>query len=194
MSFFFDFSLGYFFQVIACADLTPDIRQWKCPKKCGKKMLCGRHKCENVCCDYDEHICFKQCQKKLTCGLHNCEELCGHPGGCRRCLNTSFAERTCRCGTTVQHPPIPCGAPYPDCPRPCSRAHPCGHLPTHSCHAECECPPCTFLCEKECFGGHEKRRNIPCHVQGLSCGKDCMKPLVRVFERLIDRSIVCLIH
>ena len=27
----------------------------------------------------------------------------------------------------------------------------------HTCHSEEECPPCTFLTEKMCMGGHEVR-------------------------------------
>lgn len=140
-------------------------------------MLCGRHKCENICCNFDEHVCMRSCGKRLTCGLHNCEDPCGHPGHCRRCYNTSFEERTCRCGFTIQQPPIPCGAPLPDCKQPCSLDHPCGHPPTHTCHGDPQCPPCTFLCEKLCFGGHETRRNIPCHMPGISCGRGCLKSL-----------------
>ncbi|XP_055333242.1 transcriptional repressor NF-X1-like [Paramacrobiotus metropolitanus] len=164
-------------QVVPCAELTPEVKMWHCTKKCQKKMLCGRHKCDNICCNFDEHVCLRTCGKRLTCGLHNCEDPCGHPGFCRRCYNTSFEERTCRCGRTVQHPPIPCGAALPDCPYPCSEVHACGHPPTHNCHGDEQCPACTFLCEKVCFCGHETRKNVPCFTTGISCGKACGKPL-----------------
>lgn len=70
----------------------------------------------------------------------------------------------------------------------------------HNCHSEEKCPPCTFLTEKWCMGKHEvilpvltdasfkvlikeipsawqKRSNIPCHLQDISCGLVCNKTL-----------------
>ena len=40
---------------------------------------------------------------------------------------TGFEERSCYCGETVQHPPIPCGTPLLQCKMQCTRIHPCGH-------------------------------------------------------------------
>jgi transcriptional repressor NF-X1 len=54
----------------------------------------------------------------------------------------------------------------------------CGHPPSHNCHPDANgCPPCTTLCEKFCYGKHEKRKNIPCHLNEVSCGKACGRPM-----------------
>lgn len=70
-------------------------------------------------------------------------------------LLLGFQEQYCLCGKTVREPPIPCGTPLPTCDAPCSRTHSCSHPPLHTCHAEPECPPCTVLTAKECYGRHE---------------------------------------
>ena len=41
----------------------------------------------------------------------------------------------------------------------------------------CRCPPCTTLTTKMCYGGHEERANIPCLVEGVSCGRSCGRRL-----------------
>ena len=75
---------------------------------------------------------------------------------------------------------FPChlGTRPPDCSRPCTRVRSCGHPQLHNCHPEASgCPPCTTLCEKWCYGKHEKRKNIPCHLTDVSCGKNCARRL-----------------
>ena len=47
----------------------------------------------------------------------------------------------------------------------------------HNCHSDSQCPPCTELTQKYCMGEHEIRRNIPCHLQDISCGLPCKKSL-----------------
>ncbi|KHJ90081.1 NF-X1 type zinc finger, partial [Oesophagostomum dentatum] len=150
--------------------------EFLCERRCKKKKSCGIHKCQEVCCIQTEHICMQICNKRLSCGLHFCESIC-HAGQCPRCLNTSFEEQYCHCGRTVRPPPIPCGAPLPECDQPCARPHACNHPVTHRCHGEEHCPPCTALVERMCYGGHELRKNIPCHIQAVSCGRVCDKPL-----------------
>lgn len=66
-----------------------------------------------------------------------------------------FEEQYCLCGRTVREPPVPCGTSLPPCDHPCSRQHSCDHPPVHNCHAEPECPPCTVLTQKPCYGAHE---------------------------------------
>ncbi|XP_072544158.1 transcriptional repressor NF-X1 [Salminus brasiliensis] len=147
-----------------------------CEKRCSKKRSCGRHKCGEMCCVDIEHKCTAICGYKLNCGLHRCQELC-HRGNCQPCWQTSFDELACYCGETVMFPPIPCGTKPPECKKPCTRQHDCDHPVFHSCHSEEQCPPCTYLTKKWCMGNHEQRSNIPCHIQHISCGLVCNKPL-----------------
>ncbi|ETN85584.1 NF-X1 type zinc finger [Necator americanus] len=141
-----------------------DGNEFLCEKRCKKRKSCGIHKCQEIC------------NKRLSCGLHFCESIC-HAGQCPRCLNSSFEEQFCHCGRTMRPPPIPCGAPLPECDEPCARPHPCNHPVTHRCHGEERCPPCTALVERMCYGKHEIRKNIPCHIDAVSCGRLCEKPL-----------------
>ncbi|KAF1762466.1 hypothetical protein GCK72_010728 [Caenorhabditis remanei] len=150
--------------------------EYLCTKRCRKKKSCGMHKCQEVCCIQDEHYCLQMCNKRLSCGIHTCENVC-HAGQCRPCLQASFDEQFCHCGTTVRMPPIPCGARLPVCSQPCARPHICDHPVTHKCHGEQNCPPCTHLTDKTCYGGHTVRKNIPCHIESVSCGIVCQKPL-----------------
>uniref|UniRef100_A0A915PH42 R3H domain-containing protein n=1 Tax=Setaria digitata TaxID=48799 RepID=A0A915PH42_9BILA len=147
-----------------------------CERRCKKLKTCQNHRCRAVCCVEEEHVCMQICGKKLNCGNHKCDRLC-HVGHCPRCLQASFEEQYCLCGHTVREPPIPCGAPLPTCDQPCSRQHPCDHPPMHNCHAEPECPPCTVLTQKPCYGAHEIRTNIPCFLNDVSCGRPCDKQL-----------------
>ncbi len=146
-----------------------------CKKRCNKKRQCGRHKCLNECCVDDEHRCEQICGKKLSCGSHTCEELC-HYSSCPQCWNISWDELTCRCGHELKLPPIACGTQRPECRQICSRRHACDHPIVHNCHDDTECPPCTYLVSKPCFGGHEQR-TVPCYENGVSCGFTCLKAL-----------------
>eukprot|EP00066_Takifugu_rubripes_P017064 XP_011606330.1 PREDICTED: transcriptional repressor NF-X1 isoform X1 [Takifugu rubripes] len=147
-----------------------------CEKRCSKKRSCGRHKCGELCCVNLEHKCLMICGYKLNCGLHRCQEPC-HRGNCAPCWQSSFDELACHCGLTVLYPPIDCGTKPPECKNMCTRRHECDHPVFHNCHSEEKCPPCTFLTEKWCMGKHEKRSNIPCHLQDISCGLVCNKAL-----------------
>ncbi|OQR67455.1 transcriptional repressor NF-X1-like [Tropilaelaps mercedesae] len=147
-----------------------------CRRRCNKKKTCGRHKCLDECCDKEFHICELVCGKKLSCGLHSCVLPC-HKGTCPKCDNVSFDELRCNCGYSVVYPPVACNAPPPECSQLCGRIHRCTHPVTHPCHSDPTCPPCTSLIEKKCHGGHEIRRNIPCHLDNVSCGRPCGRPL-----------------
>ncbi|XP_041366295.1 transcriptional repressor NF-X1-like [Gigantopelta aegis] len=162
----------------SCTEVSEftDEKPFKCNKRCNKKKLCGRHKCSDTCCTRDEHVCEFTCGRKLNCGLHKCEDPC-HKQNCLPCYQASFDELTCHCGAEVIYPPIPCGTRPPECRRLCARVHPCSHPVRHTCHSDELCPPCTELTEKMCMGGHETRKNIPCHMSDISCGMPCNKLL-----------------
>ena len=159
---------------IPCVERRND--EFRCEQRCNKKKNCGRHRCNKKCCVDAEHRCEFVCGKKLRCGFHKCLESC-HPGYCPPCLMSGFDELTCHCGATVLYPPIPCGTLPPECDKPCSRIHACSHPINHTCHSEQECPLCTHLTKKKCMGEHELRINVPCHVNDVSCGHVCGKPL-----------------
>lgn len=161
---------------IPCCELTGRPDDARCEKRCQKKRSCGRHKCGQLCCTELDHLCTQICGKQLSCGLHRCEELC-HKGNCKSCPRVSFDELTCTCGTAVIYPPVACGTRPPECRETCTRSHACEHTVSHSCHSEDNCPPCTQLTTKMCFGGHEERKNVACLVEGISCGRPCGKPL-----------------
>jgi transcriptional repressor NF-X1 len=125
-----------------------------CNRKCGKKLNCGRHQCQTKCCTSESHHCERICGRKHDCGKHTCKEPC-HSWRCGPCWNISYDELTCHCGGEVMLPPIPCGTTPPPCTRLCARTHPCDHPVTHPCHSDdFPCPPCTFLTDKMCMGGH----------------------------------------
>ncbi|ESO86262.1 hypothetical protein LOTGIDRAFT_129545 [Lottia gigantea] len=147
-----------------------------CDKKCTKKRHCGKHKCGEVCCKKEEHICETRCNRKLTCGRHKCGQMC-HPGNCLPCLEASFDELSCHCGAAVIFPPVACGTRPPECHQVCQKQHDCEHTVRHNCHSEETCPPCTALTEKRCVGGHEIRKNIPCHIKDIMCGYPCGRTL-----------------
>lgn len=151
--------------------------EFLCTKRCKKRKSCGIHKCQEVCCVQTDHLCLQVCNKRLSCGLHFCENIC-HAGKCPRCLNSSFEEQFCHCGRTMRPPPVPCGSPMPECNELCARPHRCNHPVMHRCHGEECCPPCTVLVERMCYGNHEIRKNVPCHIDAVSCGRICGKPLI----------------
>ncbi|KAF7284007.1 hypothetical protein GWI33_022630 [Rhynchophorus ferrugineus] len=154
-----------------------------CEKKCTKKRLCGKHKCNQKCCIEIEHICMLSCNRLLTCGIHRCERTC-HSGRCPPCLETSFEELYCECGFSVVYPPVPCGTKPPMCPKPCSKSRTCGHPPNHECHPG-SCPPCFVLTKKWCYGNHEERSTIPCNQENFSCGLPCGKPMPCGYHKCI---------
>ncbi|XP_026813694.1 protein shuttle craft-like isoform X1 [Rhopalosiphum maidis] len=158
---------------IKCNSVTSELT---CKKKCNKMMSCGKHRCMTMCCNAQEHICTRTCNGLLNCRIHRCDRVC-HTGSCATCYEASFEELYCRCGNSFISPPIRCGTRPPLCTLPCSREHECGHPATHICHDEEECPPCIALTEKLCFGGHELRFAIPCHIKNVSCGMPCGIPL-----------------
>lgn len=48
-------------QKFECQDLTS--LQYKCKRRCKKKLSCGRHKCPNECCTDRVHFCQQTCGK-----------------------------------------------------------------------------------------------------------------------------------
>ncbi|KAL1435518.1 hypothetical protein MTO96_000183 [Rhipicephalus appendiculatus] len=137
---------------LPCTELVSPERQGPelCQRRCQKRRQCGRHKCLALCCVDVEHRCPLVCGKRLSCGQHVCEEPC-HRGNCPSCWNVSFEDLSCHCGSASLSPPYSMRDPA--------------------------CPPCATLTEKWCFGHHEKRRAVPCFLEGLSCGRPCQRDL-----------------
>lgn len=46
-------------QKIHCKEMISP--NFKCKRRCNKKLHCGRHKCLNECCTDLDHLCFKTC-------------------------------------------------------------------------------------------------------------------------------------
>ncbi|KAK4880352.1 hypothetical protein RN001_008498 [Aquatica leii] len=164
---------GHMDKEILCTELTTKADDARCEKKCVKKRLCGKHKCNQFCCIEIDHICPLPCNRPLSCGLHRCIEPC-HKGRCQPCWRTSFEELYCECGSSVLYPPVACGTRPPPCEQICSRTRTCEHEALHSCHPG-PCPPCTVLTKRWCHGKHEQRSTIPCHQSNFSCGLACGK-------------------
>ncbi|KAJ8971889.1 hypothetical protein NQ314_000502 [Rhamnusium bicolor] len=162
---------GHMDKELPCEKLTTKADDARCEKKCTKKRMCGKHRCNQRCCIEIEHFCPLPCNHQLSCGQHRCERTC-HSGRCPPCMETSFEELYCECGASVIYPPIPCGTKPPNCTKPCSRQRACSHDANHSCHIG-PCPPCTVLCKRWCHGHHEQRSAIPCHQETFSCGLPC---------------------
>ncbi|VVC43241.1 Zinc finger, RING-type,R3H domain,Zinc finger, NF-X1-type,Transcriptional repressor NF-X1, R3H domain [Cinara cedri] len=158
---------------IKCNSVTNELT---CKRKCNKTMSCGKHRCIVMCCNAPSHECNRFCNGLLNCRQHRCDRIC-HPGSCAVCVEASFEDLYCRCGNSSIAPPVRCGTRRPLCILPCSREHECDHPATHICHDEEECPPCIYLTEKLCYGGHELRFAIPCHIKNVSCGMPCGYPL-----------------
>lgn len=211
---------GHMDKLLPCLELNVRADDARCDKKCAKvwqlnllserkffkpkriclqKRSCGKHKCNQLCCIDIDHDCPLPCNRQLPCGLHRCEQTC-HRGHCGQCWRASFEELYCECGSEVIFPPVPCGTRRPPCSRPCSRAHSCEHPPTHNCHSDAQCPPCTVLTKKYCHGRHEVssvliqlciliqnratnasllqlRKAVPCHQETFSCGLPCNKEM-----------------
>ena len=166
---------GHSTQKVPCQDLLAG-KEVLCERPCNAKRSCGRHRCNQRCCADEGHICMLICGKKLQCTRHKCEELC-HRGHCGQCWQTIFDELKCHCGAEVLLPPQPCGTQPPTCKRVCSRVHSCEHPPDHNCHSEQSCPPCPILVQKKCMCGRQVQKAVPCHIEDVSCGTRCSKPM-----------------
>ncbi|KAJ8978423.1 hypothetical protein NQ317_019661 [Molorchus minor] len=172
---------GHMDKEVSCSKVTTKADDARCEKNALKNMVllfkrtCGKHRCNQRCCIEIEHFCPLPCNHQLSCGQHRCERTC-HSGRCPPCIETSFEELHCECGTNVLYPPIPCGTKPPSCDEPCSRPRECGHDVNHTCHTG-PCPHCTVLCKKWCHGHHEQRSAIPCHQETFSCGLPCGKQM-----------------
>lgn len=159
---------GHMDRELPCSQLTTKADDARCEKKCSKKRSCAKHKCNQPCCIEIDHPCPLPCNRTLTCGLHRCEQLC-HRGHCQPCWRTSFEELYCECGAEVLYPPVPCGTKPPPCSRPCPRQHECDHPALHNCHNDTNCPPCSVLTQKYCYGNHEVRSYFIATVTDAKC-------------------------
>ncbi|KAJ3307252.1 FKBP12-associated protein [Kappamyces sp. JEL0829] len=94
---------------IACALLEFDPESGAqnpvlCAKVCQTKLQCGRHVCNEKCCEKAKwsHKCDRLCGKTLSCKTHTCLMSCSHEGNCHDCLEgVSFSELTCGKQTVV---------------------------------------------------------------------------------------------
>lgn len=61
---------GHLGKEILCSSVTTKADDARCEKKCTKKRLCGKHRCNQRCCIEAEHFCPLPCQHLLACGHH----------------------------------------------------------------------------------------------------------------------------
>uniref|UniRef100_A0A8D1ZMW2 NF-X1-type domain-containing protein n=1 Tax=Sus scrofa TaxID=9823 RepID=A0A8D1ZMW2_PIG len=169
-------------------------KEWSCQLPCGRKLLCGQHKCENPChagscppcprVSRQKCVCGKQvaerscasplwhcdqvCGKTLSCRNHTCEQVC-HVGACGDCPRSG--KRFCPCQKSKFS--LPCTEDVPTCGDSCDKVLECG---IHRCSQRCHrgpCETCRQEVEKHCrCGKHTKR--MPCHKPYL-CETKCVK-------------------
>ncbi|KAL3250072.1 hypothetical protein MRX96_055680 [Rhipicephalus microplus] len=145
-----------------------------CTRSSAVRCRCGATSRELPCVELgsperqEPELCQRRCQKRRQCGRHKCLALC--------CVDV---EHRCPlvCGKRLS-----CGQHV--CEEPCHRGNcpSCWNVSFEdlSCHCgsvTLNCPPCATLTEKWCFGHHEKRRAVPCFLEGLSCGRPCQRDL-----------------
>ena len=59
-----------------------------------------RHRCKNVCCTENHDAqCLIPCGAKLSCKEHSCPEACHFGRSCLPCMNITWTELSCRCGS-----------------------------------------------------------------------------------------------
>ncbi|XP_055973125.1 transcriptional repressor NF-X1 isoform X2 [Sorex fumeus] len=161
---------------LPCTSLKSEDATFMCDKRCNKKRLCGRHKCNEICCVDKEHKCPLICGRKLRCGLHRCEEPC-HRGNCQTCWQAIYHS----CHSEEKCPPctfltqkwcmgkhelrsnIPCHLADISCGLPCCADLPCG---MHKCQRLCHKGEC--LVDEIC--------KQPCTNLRTDCGHPCMAP------------------
>ncbi|ODV86756.1 hypothetical protein CANARDRAFT_195629 [[Candida] arabinofermentans NRRL YB-2248] len=130
-----------------------------CKHKCQALMNCRRHRCLDICCEYEPTAIVRERERQkgirkniishsyddsLTIeACHICTKECGkllscgshycqmtcHLGPCSPCLESSSDDLVCHCGRTVVVAPVRCGAKLPTCPYQCQRSTSCGHRP-----------------------------------------------------------------
>lgn len=136
-------------------------KEWSCGNRCGKLLVCGKHKCADPCHDGDCQSCGKKslqkcmcknsfqlrdcaqpfwqcdkvCNKPLGCGNHKCSEICHAAGDCKPCPLTEL--RTCPCGKNKYQ--LPCTEDTPTCRDTCGKILECGE---HNCHQRCHKGKC----------------------------------------------------
>lgn len=142
--------------------------EWQCEKICNKVLLCGHHRCEQVChsdvcgdcpragkrkcpcgqttvslpCTEDIPTCGSTCDKELACGRHNCTQQC-HNGSCGTCRQ--MVTKKCRCGKRERS--VLCSQEFL-CESKCLRMRQCER---HQCKRKCcdgRCPPCEQTCNR----------------------------------------------
>ncbi|CAD6188192.1 unnamed protein product [Caenorhabditis auriculariae] len=176
-------------------------RNHRCAEKChagpcppclcgtGVTCRCGNKKTIISCLEFVEiyksgnqpYLCEKRCRKKKSCGIHKCQEDCcvqdEHFFVCK------FATNVFHVGTIIVITFVMQGNVHAASTQALMNSIvivverfdllQCAHPVTHNCHGEERCPPCTFLTEKYCYGKHVLRKNIPCHIEAVSCGMEC---------------------
>eukprot|EP00002_Diphylleia_rotans_P007576 TRINITY_DN1720_c0_g1_i1.p1 TRINITY_DN1720_c0_g1~~TRINITY_DN1720_c0_g1_i1.p1 ORF type:complete len:1501 (+),score=227.76 TRINITY_DN1720_c0_g1_i1:207-4709(+) len=155
----------------------------RCDKKCGRRLPCGNHVCQEVChkgqcspcpltgpricpcgkksglrlpCKLETPSCGDVCGKVLTCTKHRCQEKC-HKGNCSPCPRLTI--KSCACRSTRAE--VQCGETL-KCEVKCNRMRSCQR---HVCRQNCcdgKCAPCPETCNRK-LGCGLHTCTLPCH-------------------------------
>jgi transcriptional repressor NF-X1 len=194
---------------ISCIDLVEQNGLVLCHRACKKMNSCNnpRHRCKNVCCTENHDAqCLIPCGAKLSCKEHFCPEGCHFGRSCLPCMNITWTELSCRCGSQKLLPPIACGADTMiSCNVVCPEKRDCGHASNHKCHdLRSDCAPCVEFVEKPCVCGKvgsvkthcwKKDKNVSCgQICGIKmeCGHTCNKPCHDHENETVKCSLPCI--
>lgn len=154
-----------------------------------KKDVCSKDTLEST-----KFSCQEKCGKRLNCSKHICQDIC-HPEKCKPCSLSPEVVKTCPCGKTPIYtacekagmkPRISCTDPIPVCGQICGKYLSCGsyddkrkHTCQGKCHLSKECAPCTLTTSVKCRCGN-KAFDVPCKElksggEPYLCEKKCTR-------------------
>nr|NP_001071774.1 transcription factor protein [Ciona intestinalis]BAE06581.1 transcription factor protein [Ciona intestinalis] len=158
-----------------------------------REVNCGSNEHNKQPLDKDEgcYSCANVCGKTLLCGNHKCEDLC-HPGACKPCPLLPSLLKVCPCtqtklsdmkgedGTEIRRKI--CTDPVPTCGKICNKPTSCGGEEIHLCKLPCHHGPCLPCVDGEstikCRCG-KSEKEVPCSefvkMETYICDRRCNK-------------------
>ena len=153
-----------------------------CERKLVRKVPCDKAQEKR-----DRFSCEEKCEKMLLCGNHRCSEIC-HSGKCDVCSMSPDHVKFCPCGKTPITELIfggrkTCMEEIPTCKNRCGKKLKCGpshdqHICKEYCHVG-DCPPCDLNSKVRCRCGYMDCE-VPCkdlsgRPDDVLCEKRCNK-------------------
>ncbi|KAH8039640.1 hypothetical protein HPB51_008233 [Rhipicephalus microplus] len=160
--------------------------EFSCGDPCGRSLHCGLHTCEEEChfgecgpCPLlPDSVTHCPCGKSRLASIEGAKPRLSCSDPVPTCGNT--CGKLLQCGPKDQY-----NGKFQLCGERANLRHilhvPGNTLvdtlsPTHAIVTQTVLPA-PQLTEKWCFGHHEKRRAVPCFLEGLSCGRPCQRDL-----------------